>query len=176
VAASPTDSVAVVDSAAQQANPASKASDSAAELAASGAASALLPVDSQKIADSVKKARRDAARTAVAAAESVRKAREISAFQTGIAGTARRAAAAMLSDESARKSFTRGATHMGGVLGTQRKGDLQTQIDALTPFLTQAGLTYDRFKLIVQEAGITLFDEYGRMRVDSLQKFASQGH
>lgn len=175
VAASPTDSVAVVDSAAKQAPPPSTASDSAAALAASGAANALLPVDSQKVADSIKKARREAAKKAIAAAESVRKAREISAFQTGIAGTARRAAAAMLSNESARKSFTRGATHMGGVLGTQRKGDLQTQIDALTPFLTQAGLTYDRFKLIVQEAGITLFDEYGRMKVDSLQKFASQG-
>jgi hypothetical protein len=81
----------------------------------------------------------------------------------------------MLSDENARNLFTRGATHMGGVLGKQRRGDLQTQIDALTPFLTRAGLTYDHFKLIVQESGITLFDEFGRMKVDSLKRFASQG-
>jgi hypothetical protein len=172
VVAPATDSVAVVDSAAMQAPPLSAATDS---TAAAGAAVAVLPADSQRVADSIKKARREAAKKAIAAAESVRKARESSSFQTGVAGNARRAAAAMLSDESARKLFTRGATHMGGVLGTQRRGDLQTQIDALTPFLTRSGLTYDHFKLIVQEAGITLFDEYGRMRVDSLQKFASQG-
>jgi hypothetical protein len=175
VAAPAADSVAVADSASKQALSPVAPSDSAAMIAASGTAIVAPPVDSQKVADSIKKARREAAKKAIAAAESVRKARETSAFQTGVAGIARRAATAMLSDQNARKQFTRGATHMGGVLGTQRRGDLQTQIDALTPFLTQAGLTYDHFKLIVQEAGITLFDEYGRMRVDSLQKFASQG-
>ena len=176
VAAPPTDSVAVTDSASKQALSPSMATDSAALAAASGAAIAAAPVDSQKVADSIRKARRDAARKAIAAAESVRKASEINAFQAGAPGIARRAATALLSDENARKQFTRGATHMGGVLGTQRRGDLQTQIDALTPFLTRSGLTYDHFKLIVQQAGVTLFDEYGRMRVDSLQKFASQGH
>jgi serine/threonine protein kinase len=171
----PTDSVAAVDSASKQALSPVAPSDSAAMIAASGTAIVAPPVDSQKVADSIKKARREAAKKAIAAAESVRKASEANAFQAGAPGTARRAATAMLSDENARKQFTRGATHMGGVLGTQRKGDLQTQIDALTPFLTRAGLTYDHFKLIVQQAGVTLFDEYGRMRVDSLQKFASQG-
>jgi serine/threonine protein kinase len=173
--AHPADSVAVADSASKQALSPTAATDSAALAVAAGAPVVAPPVDSQKVADSIKKARREAARKAIAAAESVRKASEINAFQAGAPGIARRAATAMLSDENARKQFTRGATHMGGVLGTQRKGDLQTQIDALTPFLTRAGLTYDHFKLIVQQAGVTLFDEYGRMRVDSLQKFASQG-
>jgi hypothetical protein len=79
----------------------------------------------------------------------------------------------MLADEGARSSFARGATHMGGVLNKQRRGDLQTQINALVPYLTQAGLGYEHFKLIVQESGITLFDEFGRMKPDALQQFVS---
>ena len=62
---------------------------------------------------------------------------------------------------------------MGGVLGTQRKGDLQTQIDALQPFLTNVGLTYEQFKAIVGASGIKLFDEFGRMVPDSLRRFAA---
>ena len=62
---------------------------------------------------------------------------------------------------------------MGGPLGTRRRGDLQTQIDALQPFLTQAGLTYEQFKSIVAESGVGIFDEFGRMVPDSLQRFAS---
>ena len=81
----------------------------------------------------------------------------------------------MLANESARKSFERGATRMGGLLGTQRRGDLQTQIDALQPFLSQAGLTYQQFKSIVQESGVNLFDEFGRMLPVAMQQFASSG-
>ena len=66
-----------------------------------------------------------------------------------------------------------GATHSGGLLGSQRKGDLQTQIDALRPFLTSAGLTYDQFKLIVKESGFNIFDESGRMVPEALQRFAA---
>ena len=61
---------------------------------------------------------------------------------------------------------------MGGPLGTARRGDLQTQIDAIQPFLTQAGLSYAQFKALVAESGVTLFDEYGRMVPDSLRRFA----
>jgi serine/threonine protein kinase len=127
-------------------------------------------VDSQKVADSVKRvARAEAAKKAAAKNDSLRKVQ-----QTPIA-KARNAVAAMLADEGARSSFARGATHMGGVLNKQRRGDLQTQINALVPYLTQAGLGYEHFKLIVQESGITLFDEFGRMKPDALQQFAGAG-
>jgi hypothetical protein len=62
---------------------------------------------------------------------------------------------------------------MGGPLNTRRRGDLQTQIDALSPFLISAGLTYDQFKSIVAESGVNIFDQYGRMLADSLQRFAA---
>jgi hypothetical protein len=64
---------------------------------------------------------------------------------------------------------------MGGVLGTQRRGDLQTQIDALQPFLAQAGMSYEHFKILVQSAGVSMFDEFGRIVPDALQQFASGG-
>ncbi|HEX5577222.1 MAG TPA: serine/threonine-protein kinase, partial [Gemmatimonadaceae bacterium] len=83
-------------------------------------------VDSQRIRDSVRKAARaEAAKKAAARAESLRQAQETPRTN------ARRAAAAMLADENARRAFARGATRMGGPLGTRRRGDLQTQIDAL---------------------------------------------
>ena len=134
-------------------------------------APAIVLVDSQAIKDSIRRARREAAaKKAAAVADSLQK------LQAGLIVTnARRAAASMLADANARKSFTRGATHMGGLLGAQRRGDLQTQIDALQPFLTRSGLTYERFKGIVQESGIKLFDEFGRMVPDALQQFANAG-
>lgn len=86
---------------------------------------------------------------------------------------ARRGAAAMLSSAEASKAFQRGASRTGGLLGIQKKGDLQTQIDALRPFLTSVGLTYDQFKAIVKEAGFNIFDEFGRMVPEALQRFAA---
>jgi hypothetical protein len=62
---------------------------------------------------------------------------------------------------------------MGGVLNSKRKGDLQTQIDAITPFLSQAGLTYSQFKDAVRSSGVELFDQYGRMLPDVLRSFAN---
>jgi serine/threonine-protein kinase len=126
-------------------------------------------VDSQAIRDSLRKVRAEASKKAAAKNDSLRK------IQQTPLGAARNAAAAMLADAGARKLFTNGATHMGGVLGKQRRGDLQTQINALVPYLTQAGLGYEHFKLIVQNQGITLFDEFGRMKPDALQQFAT-GH
>ena len=125
-------------------------------------------VDSQAIADSIRRASRaEAAKRAAAKADSLKRVQET------VRNNARRAAAALFADDRASKSFARGATHMGGVLGAQRRGDLQTQIDALQPFLTSAGLTYEQFKGIVQESGVRMFDEFGRMVPDSLRRFAA---
>ncbi|MGE5748455.1 MAG: serine/threonine-protein kinase [Gemmatimonas sp.] len=141
----------------------------ATDSVAAGKAAAVAPVDSQAIADSLKRvARAEAAKKAAAKADSLRRVQE-----TIIRSNARGAVAAMLADENARKSFAQGATHMGGVLGTQRKGDLQTQIDALQPFLKNSGLTYEQFKAIVAASGVKLFDQYGRMVPDSLRRFAA---
>ncbi len=131
-------------------------------------------VDSQAIRESIRRARRDSTRKdstrkALARADSVRRA------QQDVVGRARRAAAAMLANAGALNSFTNAATHMGGVLNTQRRGDLQTQIDALQPFLAQAGLSYAQFKDLARGAGVNIFDEYGRMVPDSLKRFAA-GH
>jgi hypothetical protein len=79
----------------------------------------------------------------------------------------------MFADASGRRMFMRGATHSGGFLGAQRRGDLQTQIDALTPFLTKAGLTYEQFKRIVEGSGIQIYDEFGRMLPEALEQFAA---
>jgi serine/threonine-protein kinase len=136
------------------------------------AAPVITMVDSQAIKDSIRRARREAAaKRAAAVSDSLRKVQEAI-----VVGNARRAAASMLGDANARRSFTRGATHMGGVLGAQRRGDLQTQIDALQPFLTRAGLSYEQFKGLVQQSGIRLFDEFGRMIPNALQQFAAGGH
>jgi hypothetical protein len=62
---------------------------------------------------------------------------------------------------------------MGGMLVKKKTGDLQTQINALQPFLTRAGLSYAQFKDAAQEAGIKLFDEFGRMVPDSVKKLTS---
>ena len=139
---------------------------------------AVAVIDSQAIKDSIRKAAvvRDSTRKAraraAAQADSIRRAQEAAASPTA---NARRAAAAMLSNPNATRAFERGATRMGGPLNTRRRGDLQTQIDALTPFLTSAGISYDQFKSIVAGSGVKLFDEFGRMVPDSLQRFASGG-
>ena len=142
------------------------------------AAPVVVTVDSQAIADSIRRAaRREAAAKKAAANDSARKVsgpRETSIGSAGSAGSARSAAAAMVANPNAWKSFNRGATHMGGLFGAKRKGDLQTQIDALQPFLKDAGLTYEQFKASVQQSGIHLFDEFGRMIPDLLQQFASR--
>lgn len=88
---------------------------------------------------------------------------------------ARGAAAALLANPRALESFMQGATHKGGLLGNRTKGDLQTQIEALQPFLTASGLTYQQFKDIVKASGITLFDKFGRMVPETLQRVAGPG-
>ena len=134
---------------------------------------AAAPVDSQaiKVKDSVKRAARaeslKRAAAAAAKADTLKRMRDAGRIR------ARSAVTALLADVNANKAFLRGATRMGGPLGKQRKGDLQTQIDALLPFLTRAGLTYDQFKGIVAESGARIFDEWGRMVPDSLQRFAA---
>jgi len=127
-------------------------------------------VDSQARADSARKraARAEAAKRAAAAkADSQREEREPDRVR------ARRAAAVMFADASGRSMFMRGATRSGGFLGAQRRGDLQTQIDALTPFLTSAGLTYEQFKRIVEGSGIQVYDEFGRILPAALERFAA---
>ena len=142
-------------------------------------------LDSQAIADSVKKARAEVAKRAVAKKDSLRadsakrataKSDSVRRAQEIVRTRARNAAAALLANADARNSFTDGATHKGGLLSSRTKGNLQTQIDALQPFLKGAGLTYEEFKDVVKASGITLFDEFGRMVLASLQRFAVVGH
>ncbi len=136
---------------------------------------AVVTVDSAalKVRDSVRKAARaEAAKKAAARTDSLRRAQEATVPSVS---TARRVASAMLADAGAARAFERGATRMGGPLGTRRRGDLQTQIDALTPYLNSAGISYQQFKALVAESGVKLFDEFGRMVPDSLQRFASGG-
>ena len=132
------------------------------------------PVDSQAIKDSIRKARREAA-AKKAAADSLKKAQNTGPSREIALTRARVAAQALLSDGAGSKAFRDGATHKGGVFGTQRKGDLQTQIDALQPFLSRAGLSYEQFKSLVAESGIKLFDEFGRMMPSAMQQFANGG-
>jgi hypothetical protein len=110
--------------------------------------------------------RAESARRAAALSDSLRRAEEMRRNQV------RSAAAALLANPRALKSFMEGATHKGGLLGNKTKGDLQTQIDALRPFLTESGLSYEQFKDIVKASGITLFDKFGRMVPDSLHRVA----
>jgi serine/threonine-protein kinase len=160
----------------------SAATDSAA-MAASVAAAAPAPppavvpvVDSQAIRDSLRKIAL-AKKAAAAKADSIRaqatsQARPATEPSRG-ARAARWAAAALLADANARTAFIRGATSKGGLLGKRRRGDLQTQIDALQPFLSKYGLTYDQFKQIVQGSGINVYDEFGRMVLAEMERFAS---
>lgn len=127
-------------------------------------------VDSQAVADSARKraARAEAAKRAAAArADSQQRQGEPHTVR------ARRAAAVMFADGSGRRIFMRGATRSGGFLGAQRRGDLQTQIDALQTFLTDVGLTYEQFKRIVEASGVQVYDEFGRMLPAALEQFAA---
>lgn len=138
----------------------------------SSAVAVLPTIDSQAVRDSIRRvARALAAKKAAAKSDSLKKAQGLGSPLT----KARAAAAAMLSNESARKAFAKGATHKGGLLGTKKSGDLQTQIDALQPFLNQARISYEHFRNLVQSTGVSLFDEDGRMIPAALQQFAS-GH
>jgi len=132
------------------------------------------PVDSQAIADSAKKraARAEAKRAAAAKADSLKQTTTTTQNSRGIRA-ARWAAAALLADPEAQRAFIRGSTRAGGLLGKQRRGDLQTQIDALQPFLTKNGLTYEEFKRLVAESGFNIFDQFGRMVPATLRRFAS---
>jgi len=134
------------------------------------AVAALPKIDSTAIKDSIRKARKAAQQKAMAQAESLRIAQEAKA-KNAIAEKARVAVGTMLVNASAMKKFNDGATHKGGVLGTKTKGDLQTQIDALQPFLSQQGLSYPQFKDIVSKSGINIFDEFGRMTEAGLRSF-----
>lgn len=132
---------------------------------------AVVLVDSQAIRDSIRKvARAKAAKLAAAKNDSMNK---VQVVEASTLTKARAAAVAMLSNENARKAFMKGASHKGGVLGTKKSGDLQTQIDALQPFLSEARMSYEHFKILVQGAGVTLFDKEGRMIPAALQQFAS---
>ena len=139
------------------------------------AAPAPVLVDSVAIKDSIRKARREAAKKAAALADSAKKAQPTNAVTESNVVKARVAARSLLDDAAARKAFMDGATHKGGVFGAKRKGDLQTQIDALAPFLGRKGLSYEQFKAIVRESGVNLFDEFGRMLPNALQQFATGG-
>ena len=176
--------VLAAESAALVKPPPATAAESAAAAAAitqPGAAK----IDSQATQDSLKRARAAAAKLAAAKTDSLRKADSVKRAaaksdslrkaQDPMRVKARAAAAGLLANPGARKAFTDGATHKGGLLGSKTKGDLQTQIDALQPFLKGSGLTYEQFKEIVKASGITLFDQFGRMVPDSLQRIASLG-
>ncbi|MFN2604361.1 MAG: serine/threonine protein kinase [Gemmatimonadaceae bacterium] len=136
----------------------------------------------QARADSIQKARAEWAKLAATndslRAESARRAAlsdSLRRAQETMRNHARSAAAALLANPRALESFMQGATHKGGLLGSKTKGDLQTQIDALQPFLTEWGLTYQQFKDIVKASGITLFDNFGRMVPETLQRIAAPG-
>jgi serine/threonine protein kinase len=166
---------AVTDSASVQPPPVVAGAPLPAATPESTAAAAAPKLDSQAIADSLKKIA--AAKKAAAKADSVKKAAakadSVKRAQNSTRTKARSAAIWLLADPNASKTFADGATHMGGMLGTKRTGDLQTQINALQPFLSRAGLTYAQFKDVAQEAGIKLFDEFGRMVPDSVKKLTA---
>lgn len=50
-------------------------------------------------------------------------------------------------------------------------GNLQSQINALTPFLQASGLTYNEFMAIAKSDGATLLDNQGRLSAAALQQF-----
>lgn len=163
-----TDSSAAADSALlQQPIPGAAPESAAAIVIAPAVDSAALRAAAIK--DSARK-RAQAAKLAAAAKADSEKAKEEHDNKFLLA---RRAAAAMLASPEANKAFMKGATRTGGLLGTRKKGDLQTQIDALQPFLNNAGMTYAEFKRVAQESGINIFDQFGRIEPEALQRFAS---
>jgi hypothetical protein len=178
----PNSAVLVADSAASVQPPPAGVPESAAVTGVATPAAAT--IDSQRIADSVKKARAELAKRAAARKDSLKadsakraaaKSDSTRRAQDPLRIRARAAATGLMANPGARKTFTQGATHKGGLLGSRSKGDLQTQIDALQPFLKGSGLTYEQFKDAVKASGIPLFDEFGRMVPDELQRFASVG-
>jgi hypothetical protein len=171
VSAPPNAAPAMTDSARLQSTPGTIA---ALPAVTPESAAAIAPkIDSQATADSIKKAA--AAKKAAAKADSLKKVAVAADSTKRAQGSnktkARSAAIWLFADANARQAFSDGATHMGGVLGKKRMGDLQTQINTLQPFLTRAGLTYDQFKAAMQESGIKVYDEFGRIMPDSLMKF-----
>ena len=134
-------------------------------------------IDSQAIKDSVKKAKAAAAKLAAAKADSLKKidsAKRAQAQAAAPEAKARAAVTAFLNNAAARKALEDAATHKGGILGSKKTGDLQTQLNALVPWIQQAGITYEQFKGIVSAAGVKLLDENGRIIPAALQQFA--GH
>ena len=171
VAPPPVTTAAVAESAAVQTAPVAALPTASPESAAIAATPKL---DSQAVADSVRKASA-AKKLAAAKADSLKKVAAKADSMKRAQGSsprikARSAAIWLLADANAMEAFNSGATHMGGVLGKQRRGDLQKQIDAMQPFLARAGITYAEFKTVAQESGVNLFDEFGRMVPDSLKK------
>ena len=172
VASPPNASLAVTDSLSVQ--PPVAAATALPATTDSAANAAVTPkLDSAAVVDSIRKAAA-AKKLAAAKADSLKKvaakADSMKRAQGSVKTKVRFATIAFLGDATALEKFTSGATHMGGVLGKQRRGDLQKQIDALTPFLSKAGITYAEFKAVAQESGVNLFDEYGRMLPDSLKR------
>lgn len=55
-------------------------------------------------------------------------------------------------------------------------GDLQTQINALQPFLKAVGLSWVQFAQITKDAGINIFDSHGRIVIGALEQFAAATH
>lgn len=88
----------------------------------------------------------------------------------GTSGQAGQALAALFANTDALSKLASGATHTSGFFGTGKSGDLQTQIDALMPFLKQAGLTFDQFKKIALDNGFSILDKEGRLVTDALQQ------
>jgi serine/threonine protein kinase len=176
----PTAPVLAADSAAAVQPPPAAARDSVTVPAV--ATPVVAARDSQAIKDSLRKARAEAAKKLAAKNDSLRrvdssrKADSARRAQETPKAKAQRAAAGLLANAAARKALADGATHKGGILGAKRKGDLQTQINALQPWLAQQGLTYEQFKGIVAASGVKLFDEFGRIVPEALQQFASSGH
>jgi serine/threonine protein kinase len=159
--------------------PMTKADSLAAAAAAAPKVDSAALADSLKRVSAAKKARSDSLKK-IAKADSIKKAatakpETIRKVADVNEGKARAAAIAMMADVGARLAFMDGATHMGGMLKAKRMGDLQTQINALTPFLSRYGLTYEQFKELTQKSGVNVYDEFGRIVPDALRKFAGGG-
>lgn len=91
----------------------------------------------------------------------------------GTTQTAKSALQAFFADQNAVHAFASGATHSGGFLGSGRVGDLQTQINAVQPFLTQFGITFEQLKKIAADNGFEIFDKDGRIVTEALRQMAT---
>lgn len=92
------------------------------------------------------------------------------AVSAGTSVQAQQALTALFANPSALSKLASGATHTSGFLGTGASGDLQTQIDALTPFLRSVGLTFEQFKKIAADNGFDILDKNGRLVTDALEQ------